>query len=859
MYRAIHCNRLNNTVYVFDDEKGVLRFPLSRFRYAYRKKVGGSYKSIFGDELEKITVYDDNNPTLFESDLNVDMKVLLDLYPNNEEVSTGHRIVIYDIETSSEGGFPDIDTANKPITAIALYDYTTDKYYSLILDPESKVQDTINGNEILKSYRSEESLLVSFLNLWEELAPTIISGWNSNRFDDPYIYNRIRHVLGKTAVYRLSPVRIVYQNKFNKKMTIAGINLLDYHRLYEKFIGVMKSSYSLANVAKDEELKHQKLTYRGNLDNLYKNDIKRFIEYNLVDVKIIKELDAKHDFINLAIAICHKGRVPYEWFFMSSRFIDGSIVDYIHSMGLIAPNKPPGGREAYNEMEMEGEDGFVGAYVKIPVPNIYSWVASADITSLYPSLIMSLNISPEKKVGKILEWNYDKFSRGEMLNIHIGNSVYGIDDFKKMISNNSFSISSNGVVYDLKTMGVIPIILDKWFEERISYRKLAKEYNVSGNKEKEIFYNRRQLRQKIFMNSIYGNLGLPLFRFYDKDNAEAVTISGQYIIKGAEKIVNDYFNTKFKEHRREDLVCDNVIAIDTDSNYFSFENLMMLDNVQEDEKISYIVKSVTEITNKINRLYDYMLPLVFNVPVERNRIKIIPDVIAKRAIWTGRKRYAMLKVFDCEKMKIVKDKYGNLGELKVVGIDVVRSSFPNAFRKIVGEILEGLLREKDQIVLDEKIMVFEEGIELLSPLALSKGSSIKFISGNRETNYDPKHRSMFGIIKGAPITAKAGNNHNDLLKLWKLDKQYPLIKSGEKCKWIYLKPNSYFISEIAFRGDDTDSDELLKFIDQYGDKQKMFARELKPKLKIIYDAAHLHLPNRGSQLAEQTFDFSEEF
>ena len=437
MYRAIHCNRLNNTVYVFDDEKGILEFPISRFRYAYRKKIGGNYKSIFGDELEKITAYDDNDPSLFESDLNIETKVLLDLYPSNEDVSNGHRIVLYDIETSSEGGFPDIDTANGRITAIALYDYTTNKYYSLILDPEGKVQDTVNDNEILKSYRSEDLLLTSFLNLWGELAPTIISGWNSNWFDDPYIYHRICRVLGKQAAGRLSPIGIVYQNKFNKRMTFAGINSLDYLRLYEKFIGVMKSSYSLSNVAKDEELKHQKLTYKGNLDNLYKNDIKRFIEYNLVDVKIIKELDSKHDFINLAQAVCHKGRVPYEWFFMPSRFIEGSIVDYIHSIGLIAPNKPVGGREAYNKMEKEGEDGFVGAYVKIPVPNIYSWVASADITSLYPSLIMSLNISPEKKVGKIVDWDFDKFNRGEMRRVHIGNDNYSISDYMKINKTNS--------------------------------------------------------------------------------------------------------------------------------------------------------------------------------------------------------------------------------------------------------------------------------------------------------------------------------------------------------------------------------------------------------------------------------------
>ena len=181
-------------------------------------------------------------------------------------------------------------------------------------------------------------------------------------------------------------------------MTIAGVSCLDYIDLYKKFLGVMKSSYALANVAKEEELVNQKLTYKGNLMDLYKTDIHRFVEYNLVDVKVVVELDKKYDFIHLAQTVCHKGHVPYEWFQMSSRFIDGAILMYLRRHNLVAPNKPIGGREEYEEMAAAGEDGFTGAYVKEPIPGIYDWIFSADITSLYPSVIMTLNISPEQKV-----------------------------------------------------------------------------------------------------------------------------------------------------------------------------------------------------------------------------------------------------------------------------------------------------------------------------------------------------------------------------------------------------------------------------------------------------------------------------
>jgi DNA polymerase elongation subunit (family B) len=301
--------------------------------------------------------------------------------------------------------------------------------------------------------------LDAFLQLWEQIQPTIASGWNSNGFDFPYLVNRIQVVLGKQASYRLSPIGIVYQNKFNHRMVIAGINLLDYMDLYKKFIGVMKSSWSLGNVAKDEELTHQKLTYRGSLTQLYNEDLARYVEYNLVDVKVVVELDAKYDFIHLACSVCHKGHVPYEWFQMSSRFIDGAILTYLRRHDQIAPNKPIGGREEYDEMKASDDEGFTGAFVKEPISGLYDWICSADIRSLYPSVIMTLNISPETKIGKVDGWDMMAFQRGELPNIRIGEKSYTAADFKKMIADYKFSISSNGVLYKQPTKKIVGKII----------------------------------------------------------------------------------------------------------------------------------------------------------------------------------------------------------------------------------------------------------------------------------------------------------------------------------------------------------------------------------------------------------------
>lgn len=445
MYQNIFVDKKNQMVHLWDDSVGYSSYPYSR--YAYRRSPGGVYKSLYGDELEKVTTFDESDPNLFESDVAAEMRTLIDMYEDSDDPSTGHKIVVIDIEVDSTGGFPDVSKGDKPITAIAIYDQAGDKYHSFVLDPERKVSDSdVNGVET-RSFSNEENLLGTFLNKWEEIKPTIVSGWNTNRFDLPYLFNRIRAVIGKQAGYKLSPIGIAYQNKYTKKMVIAGVSSLDYIELYKKFIGVMKPSWSLANVAKDEELKHQKLTYKGSLTELYKNDIHRYVEYNLTDVMVVVELDKKYDFIYLARSVCHKGHVPYEWFQMSSRFIDGAILTYLRRNKLVAPNKPVGGREEYEQMNQGGEDGFTGAFVKEPVGGLYDWIYSVDITSLYPSTIMTLNISPETKVGKIGGWDKLKFDKGEFNFVQVGTQSYTSDDFKKMIANYTFSISSNGVVY----------------------------------------------------------------------------------------------------------------------------------------------------------------------------------------------------------------------------------------------------------------------------------------------------------------------------------------------------------------------------------------------------------------------------
>lgn len=554
-YQNIFVDRRRETVFLWDDQKGKIEFPLAAIRYAYRKKDGGEFKSLYGDELEEVGYYEDNDRSLFESDVSLEVKALSRIYQDSDDPSEGNRIGIIDIEVDSTGGFPNIEKGDKTITCIAIYDTPTETFTSFVLDPEKRIiprtertkfksSDAKDYAWVIKSYRTEKDMLLAFINKWEEYNFTIVTGWSSNNFDLPYLYNRIQTVLGKPQSYRLSSIGICYMNQFTKTMRIAGTSCLDYLDLYKKFIGKDQPSFNLGYIGQ-EEVGIGKTQYRGSLVTLYKEDLDKYVEYNMTDVKIVAALEQKLDFIYLARSVCHKGHVPYEWFMFSSRWIDGALIVHAHRKNLIVPNKKEGGKEAYEAMKSDGEEGFGGAYVKDPILGLHDWVYSADVTSLYPSTIISLNISLETKIGKIKDWDVDKFVAGTLPNtIIINEKSYRQDEFNALVGDGNCSISANGIIYSLKSSGIIPEVLVLWFEERQKYKKLAEKYKIEGNKEKEGFYDRRQKREKIFLNSIYGCTGLPISRWYDKDNAEATTMSGQRIIQASQAYVNSVYNEK---------------------------------------------------------------------------------------------------------------------------------------------------------------------------------------------------------------------------------------------------------------------------------------------------------------------------
>jgi len=883
MYQNIFVSKKDNIIHLWDDKKGYVTVPYRP--YAYRKREGGMYRSIYGDELEKVYKFNPKDPSLFESDVPAETRILIDAYEDSDEPSEGHRVVYLDIEVSTEGGFPNVEEADKEITAIAIYDSCTSKYTAFILDKEHKLQDFVKENVEVRSFTDEDSLLMHFLTKWEEIQPTISTGWNSDNFDMPYLFRRMKNIVGPNNAKRLSPIQVAYINDWNKKVIVAGVTHLDYMTLYKKLNIKQEASYALGAIGK-KIVGMEKIAYKGSLDDLYKADINKYIEYNLNDVQIIVALEKKLQFIELARAICHKGHVPYEWYEMSSRFIEGAILMYLRRKGQVAKNKSLDGRDEYETQMEDNEQGFEGAYVKAPTPGRYDWVFDLDLTSMYPNIIISLNLSPETKVAVINKIEYDDsyvedrtkeiredyenlgdsaqkktpfaqyleqrlyafnarlFAQDKIGKYHVGSTVYTNDEFKQLVTQSNLSVASNGVMCKKDKTGVIPEILVKWFDERKDLRKLAKKHADLKEWEKYEFYDGRQKVQKVLLNSIYGVLGLPIFRFYDKDNASAVTITGQDIIKSTGKAINECFKRSLNEKEG-----DWVIYTDTDSCFASAlpiikKNMPNIDLNDEKAMTEAILKVTGDVQSFVNKFYDVMAKRYFNI--EKHRFDAKQEVIAKTSFWLAKKRYAQ---FIINKAGIECD------EMEVKGIDVVRTSFPIRFRKFMQKFLDDMLRKlpKDQI--DASILEFKDKMSTYPVIEIAKNTSVKFKSQNGDNDYNPKTRHPFQFMDGTPAQAKAALAYNDLLKTWKLDKDVPEIFHGQKIKWVYLKQNQYGVEGIAMKADGTDPDRIMEFIEQYVDRNAMYEQELKGKLLDFYNVLNWSYPNETDVKLEEFFSF----
>lgn len=818
MYQNIYYSRKNNQIHLWDDVRGYSKFPYTKD--AYIRDSQGSHVALDGKRVSPTKSWTDEDVSkglVYESDVDAEMKTLIRLYGDTDEVSTNHNIMFLDIEVlKGDTGYSTVEEAKNTVSAITWYMSNTKQYYTVLLDTKGLIEDRVSGNKTLYVFNNELDLLKKFLELYKKHAPTIITGWNTDFFDIPYLRNRISRVLGDNFVKMLSPIGEVSESTDKNKRTkfkLAGISCLDYLTLYKIFTYTEESSYSLNNIAA-KELKKTKLTYDGDLDTLYTTDIEKFLEYNTLDVQLVVELDAKLDFIDLARGICHKGHVSYENVIYPSKYLDGAAIVYLKRLGIVAPNKP--GKEGGEDVEYEG------AYVKPPEPGLYEWVYDLDMTSLYPSIIMSLNISPETKIGKIEDFDGKEFVKKTSTKTYQGvvsgkHTTISNEELQRLVVDNSYSIGANGAMYKTNEKGFLPSILESWFDERVEFRKLAKQYHGKDD-DKYKYYHKRQLVQKILLNSFYGVLALKSFRFYDIQNAECITLTGQQLIKYTVDMGDYYYNNVCRTTGKE--YC---IYVDTDSCFFSSLPIIKhrhpeLDFADEEKLTELTLGVATEMQKFLNSSYNVYGLKFHNIKTHKFNIK--QEFVAKSGLWLAKKRYAQL---------LINEEGNNIQpKLDVKGIDVVRSSFPKEFRSFMTTVLLDILNKSDKNEVSDKLIAFKSKLNGVDIQNIMLPTGISDIQKWTISN------GKFGErVKGTPVHVKAALNYNDLLKHNKLQDFMPM-SNGDKIKWAYLKPNPYGFDTIAIKGFE-DPEEITEFLGQYIDKNQIFESALLGKLQGLYD------------------------
>ena len=834
MYQNIFYDRRVNKMHIWDDKFGYRTFRYKK--YAYVKNRAGTYVSLYGDKLKRIHKWDKDQPELFESDVNPEIRVLVDNYMDSDEVSEGHRTMIFDIEVEVTDGFPDVRRANNKITSIAFNDSILDKYYCYVLDPLSKLKTDVKraNGDIIVSFKDEYDLLNAFFKKYMEIQPTILTGWNIEFFDISYLYNRATQIVSQSVANLLSPISQVHWSDFHNRYKIAGVNVLDYLALYKKYTFSQRPSYRLDAIG-EYEVGEKKVEYEGTLNDLYENDLEKFVQYNLQDVKLVKKIDDKLNFIEIARGLAHLGHVPYEDVFMSSRYLEGAILVYLRKNNIVAPNKPK------NKIK-KGDKKFVGAYVQEPIKGKHNWVYDLDITSMYPSSIMSLNISPETKIGKIEGWNPEEFlkkSNKKTYSITQGEKLLGRFtevELKNFLDSKNVGVATNGVMYRTDKDGLLSALLRKWFDERVEYRKLSRKFHEEGDKEKSDYFDRRQYLQKVLLNSLYGVLGLPVFRFYDVDNAEAVTYTGQSLIKFTKKIANNYYN---KELGNTENHC---IYIDTDSVFYSALPLVTkrypdLDIRNEDKMSKAILQIANEVQDYLNMSYDYFAKKFCNL--DKHRFDIKQEVIAKSGLFVTKKRYGL---------KIINDNGKKVNKMMIKGLDTVRSSFPIAMRELLSKLLEDILMEVPKQKLDKYLINFKNSMKLMDFNKIAIPTSVKGIKKYRDSE-----GGIFHTYKlGTPVHVKSSLFYNDMLKYFKVTKKYSPIYNGEKIKWVYLKNNPIGIETIAYKGHE-DPPQILDFIRQYINPDKLYKQALHKKIMMLYEALVWEEPTDATKTIERFF------
>jgi len=712
------------------------------------------------------------------------------------------KITTLDIEVKSENGFPDVESASQEILLISIQDYNTKQIRTWGQGPFNNKQK----NVIYKGFNSEYELLNDFINWWmvEDNTPEVITGWNIELYDIPYLVRRLDRILGEKLMRRMSPWGLVSEREIyiagrkNISYDIGGVTQLDYLNLYKKFTYKAQESYRLDYIA-SVELGQKKLDHSefDTFKDFYTHGWQKFVEYNIIDVELVDRMEDKMKLIELAIVMAYDAKANYADVFSQVRMWDTIIYNYLKKRNIVIPPK---------ERSSKSEK-YAGAYVKEPIPGKYDWVVSFDLNSLYPHLIMQYNISPET----LLEQRHPSVTVDKILDQDLTFEMYKDN-----------AVCANGAMYRKDIRGFLPELMEKIYKDRTIYKKkmleAKQQYEKTKTKtlEKEIARcNNIQMARKIQLNSAYGAIGNQYFRYYKLANAEAITLSGQVSIRWIENKMNGFINKILKTEN-----VDYVIASDTDSIYLNLGPLVEV--IYEGREKT--AESVVSFLNKICEMeFEKYIQgsyetLAKYVNAYDNKMVMKRENIADRGIWTAKKRY-ILNVWDSEGVRYEEPK------LKMMGIEAVKSSTPAPCRTMIKDALKLMMNATEDDVIDF-IDNSRKQFKSLPP---------EEIAFPRTASNVQKYKASSTIYaKGTPIHVRGALLFNHYVKTKNLTNKYSLISNGEKVKFLYLKkPNTIQENVLSFIQDFPHELGLDKYIDYDLQFEKSFVEPLRTILDAI--------------------------
>jgi DNA polymerase elongation subunit (family B) len=923
-----------------DGERHLVEFPAEHIFYYEHPQ--GSHLSIYGDTCRKFSTNDgqkfrkelgrisaqmsNRKPTkIFESDIRPEFRSLATHYMGVEAPVL--NVCFFDIEVDFDPkrGFAPTNDPFNPVTAISLHTSKEERLITLALIPPT--YDTTEAFNIGEQFQdtlifdNEVELLKAFIDLVGDA--DVLSGWNSTGFDIPYLVNRITRVLSKDATRdlclwnQLPKVRDYI--KFKRPAStydLVGRCHLDYLELYQKHNPQQLHSYRLDYVG-EIEVGENKTVYEGTLDDLYKKDFKRFIEYNRQDTMLLVKIDAKKKFIELANQVAHSNCVLLKTTMGSVSLVETAIINEMHAMGFVVPDRkktvhePKPARHFIvldddddddDDIDDDGRTPVVGAYVADPKKGIHDHIGCVDINSLYPSCIRALNMSPETIFGQVrmtetmaliaervvklgpkrraeawegifvaLEVDHMHARDGAPLTVDFEDgttkTMSGRDLFEYIYNpKNNVCITANGTLFRTDKDGIIPLLLAKWYSERqemqgkqVSFEELA-ELESDPDKKKEHlfwagFWNQRQQARKILLNSLYGALLNEGLRFYDERLGQSVTLTGRSIVR--------HMNSKINE-----IICgiydykgDAIYYSDTDSSYFSAYMLRDLPAYAGYEwSKDNIIALYQGIEEMVNDSFPEFMNKNFNTTLLRGAIiKAGLELVASKSLFIKKKKYAVLMYYKDGKRL---DKNGKPGKLKAMGLDLKRADTPKFMQKFLETLLMELLTGQEKQVMFDQIKVFRR--EFTTRPGWEKGTPKKV---SALSDYVSKHRASqtmslqesLKLKKGEKVRVNktahfhAAMNWNNMCESHG-DRYSMRIGDGQKIIVCKLKPNMMKVDSVAYPIDEPHIPEWFKNLPF--DHEEMESKIIDNKLKNLVGVLDWDLEATKERTSDEFFVFS---